>query len=308
MQLFNRIFHLCNVNLYITPYFQIPMIKPESFFKAVFVSGLMLLNIPLIAQPVKCGTVITPQQVAKELASPDTNQQFVQFAPNRCFGKTLSITAHMISDSLGDYGVTEAAINGVVQTLNTYFAPICISFQVCRFNYIPNYKYNRFLKPADEAEVIALYSVQNTINVYFPLTVETAPGNLVGGYAYFPGGPDFIVVGKNSLGALIHEMGHFFGLYHTFENQFGLELANGSNCATTGDLVCDTPADPGLANTSAPDCQLSPYVKDANGDWYVPQIGNVMSYYSDDCSCGLFTTQQYNRMAMMYQNNRFYLW
>ncbi|MBL0071623.1 MAG: hypothetical protein IPP34_07360 [Bacteroidetes bacterium] len=35
-------------------------------------------------------------------------------------------------------------------------------------------------------------------------------------------------------------MGHFFGLYHTFETQFGSELANGSNCATTGDLVCDT--------------------------------------------------------------------
>jgi len=250
---------------------------------------------------------VTPLQVAKELAIPDSGQFQTQFAPNRCFGKTLSITAHIISDSLGNYGVSEAAINGSIQTLNTYFAPICIDFVVCKFNYIPNYKYNRFLKPADEAELIALYSIPNTINIYYPATVETSPGNIVGGYAYFPGGFDFIVISKSSLGAILHEMGHFFGLYHTFETSFGVELANSSNCATAGDFVCDTPGDPGLGNTPSPDCQLSPYVKDSNNEWYVPQIGNIMSYYSTDCSCG-FTIQQYNRMAANYENDRFYLW
>ena len=129
----------------------------------------------------------------------------------------------------------------------------------------------------------------------------------VAGYAYFPGGEDFIVISKQSLGAVTHEMGHFFGLYHTFETQFGQELANGSNCITAGDLICDTPADPGASNTAPPDCQLLPYTQDINGDWYVPHIGNIMSYYSDDCTCG-FTTQQYNKMASNYLNSRFYLW
>lgn len=261
----------------------------------------------LYAQYTKCGTTITPQQVAKEAAIPDSGQFQVQFAPERCFGKTISITAHLIADSLGDYGISEATVIGSIQNLNIYFAPICISFEVCKFNYIPNYKYNKFLKPDEETELITLYSIPNTINIYYPTRVETSPGSIVGGYAYFPGGEDFIVISRGTPGIILHEMGHFFGLYHTFETQFGQEFANGTNCATTGDLVCDTPADPGLGNTAAPDCQLSPYITDPNNEWYVPQIGNIMSYYSDDCMCG-FTVQQYNRMASNYQNSRFYLW
>ncbi len=261
----------------------------------------------VMAQFTKCGTVITPQQVAKELAIPDTGQFAIQFAPNECLGKTLSITAHLISDSLGDYGVTEADILNSIVQLNSYFKPICLQFTVCKFNYIPNYKYNDFLKTTEEAELLALYYVPNTINVFYPEKVAVDPVSPVGGYAYLPGGPDFIAVRKGSLPVLFHEMGHFFGLYHTFESMFGLELVNGSNCATTGDRVCDTPADPGLTNTAAPDCQLYPYVKDNNNEWYVPQIGNIMSYYSDDCTCG-FTSQQLSRMAVTYQLNRFYLW
>ena len=261
----------------------------------------------LNAQTTKCGTVVTPQQVAKVLAAPDTGQFQPQFAPNKCFGKTLSITAHIISDSLGDNGVTEAQIIATVQTLNFYFAPICLSFEVCQFNYIPNYKYDRFVKAEDEAEVIALYSVPKTINIFYAMTVSKDPPVLVGGYAYLPGGEDFIVLSKSSLGSIYHEMGHFFGLLHTFETQYGIELINGSNCATAGDFICDTPADPGGGNTPSPDCQSSPYTQDATGQWYVPNIGNIMSYYTDDCTCG-FTTEQLNRMAANYQSDRFYLW
>jgi len=278
-----------------------------SLFRTLLLLFTLMFAETSYSQHSKCGTVVTPQQVAKEASLTGSGQNQVQFYPNMCFGKTLSITAHLIADSLGDYGVTEAAIIGSIQTLNTYFAPICIQFEVCKFNYIPNYKYNKFLRQTEEQELINLYSVPNTINIYYPSVVSPIAGTTVGGYAYFPGGPDFIIISRGSLEVIIHEMGHFFGLYHTFETQFGAELANGSNCISAGDLVCDTPADPGLTNSSAPDCQLSPYVKDANGDWYVPNIGNVMSYYSEDCSCG-FTTQQYNRMADMYLSLRYYLW
>jgi len=259
------------------------------------------------SQHTKCGTIVTPEMVASELAKLSTTPVNPAFAPNYCLNKTLSITAHIISDSLGNYGITEPTILSAVSALNAAFSKICVSFQVCQFNYIKNYKYNRFLKPTEEDELITLYSIPNTINIYFAQTIETSPGSTVGGYAYLPGGPDFIIITKSAPGVIIHEMGHFFGLYHTFETIFGVELANGSNCLTTGDLVCDTPGDPGLANTPAPDCQLSPYIMDINGEWYVPNIGNTMSYYSSDCECG-FTTGQYNRMADEYLTNRFYLW
>jgi len=41
-----------------------------------------------------------------------------------------------------------------------------------------------------------------------------------------------------------HEMGHLFWLYHPYESRFGTECADGSNCASAGDFVCDTPASP----------------------------------------------------------------
>lgn len=263
----------------------------------------------LDAQNMTCGTVVTPEQKQQELAR-NSDPAHVQFVPNKCFGKTLSVTVHIIADSLGNYGTTLGAIQAAIQTLNNNFAPICLSFQVCKYDSIRNFKYNRFVKPWEEEELRTLYYVPNTINLYFASEVQVTPGSNVAGYAYFPGGPDFIIISKASIGSpktISHEFGHFFGLYHTFETQFGVSLANGSNCAGTGDLICDTPADPGLSNFPPPSCQLNPPTKDATGEWYVPSIGNIMSYYSDACNCG-FTTQQYNKMAANYLSSRFYLW
>ena len=52
----------------------------------------------------------------------------------------------------------------------------------------------------------------------------------------------------------VHEMGHIFQIHHPYiSNAFGTECTSGSNCATAGDLVCDTPASPIIfsANTTA---------------------------------------------------------
>ena len=60
-----------------------------------------------------------------------------------------------------------------------------------------------------------------------------------------------------------HEVGHCLNLYHTFEDDFGEERIDGLFCSTTGDLVCDTPADNQTGTT--------------NG--YNPDMTNLMSYY-----------------------------
>lgn len=99
---------------------------------------------------------------------------------------------------------------------------------------------------------------------------------------------------------LTHEMGHYWGLEHTFA---GPELANGSDCTTAGDAICDTPADPYMGpplDQYLTDCIFTGMMQDPNGDWFDPDVGNIMSYYSG-CRCH-FSYQQYERMAQTYLN------
>ncbi len=79
-----------------------------------------------------------------------------------------------------------------------------------------------------------------------------------------------------------HEFGHFFGLYHPFEeNLFGKDNFDSESCHTKGDLICDTPPDPGsvfeiYVNYST--CEMQGY-KDEHDNEYRPLLTNYMSYY-----------------------------
>ncbi len=228
--------------------------------------------------------------------------------------RTLSVTVHIAEDSLGATGYDLADLTDAINKLNNDFEPIGISFEVCEINNMENFQFNDFDQQEHEDDMLSMYFQVNTINIYLT-DVVVRQGQEVGGYAYFPGGKDVILIDKEYMNAgfdvLVHEMGHFFGLYHTFETDgFGVELVDGSNCETTGDLICDTEADPNedADNEDFPDCNYNGTpVVDSNGEFYVPPTNNYMSYYSEDCTCR-FTPQQYNRMLEQYQQLRAYLW
>ncbi len=256
----------------------------------------------------KCGVEVTPQQVALERSRAASQPPTISNAvPGYCLNKTLSLTFWIVNDKNGQPNVSNADLTATVSNLNNYFAPICLSFDICAVNYIDDWNYDILYMPDEDGQLYALYHTAKTINVYLTQILIKGPNDTVCGLGALPPGRDAIWMSKTCLtgNTFPHEMGHFFGLYHTFETDFGNELANGSNCATTGDLICDTPADP--QGEASSDCELDPYTQDANGDWYVPDIGNIMSYYSDGCTCG-FTVGQYDRMCQKYLSFRFYLW
>lgn len=87
----------------------------------------------------------------------------------------------------------------------------------------------------------------------------------------------------NDRKVIVHEFGHYFGLYHTADTRFGIEKVDSSNCQEAGDRICDTPADPGeLFNVyvNYTTCRMGGYKEEETGLEYHPMINNYMSYYN----------------------------
>jgi hypothetical protein len=112
------------------------------------------------------------------------------------------------------------------------------------------------------------------------------------GFATLPSGPTCWVrtnrFNDPESKTLIHEVGHWCGLYHTFAQGFNPggyddceEAADESNCETQGDKVCDTP----------PTTQTFSCTPACPGDI----INSYMSYAPDGCR-NLFTPGQIDRM------------
>jgi len=100
---------------------------------------------------------------------------------------------------------------------------------------------------------------------------------------------------------LAHEIGHFFGLQHTFGKEvtpFSTdEIPTGTNCFSSGDWLCDTPADPNMPIKS---CNQN--LEKSN---FKPLFNNYMSYYPNVCK-NAFTKEQsiiMHRFAYTYRNH-----
>ncbi|NNE28418.1 MAG: hypothetical protein HKN16_02200 [Saprospiraceae bacterium] len=240
-----------------------------------------------------------------------------QQAPLPCLNKTFSIVANMVRDSLGMPNTTEAEIQAAVDSLNKDFEPICVKFEVCEFRFVNNFQYDDIEDTDELNEMFAFYNQERRINMYLISGIPEpfcGMATLNGITMAHDSKPGIAIVKGDCLLApsrtLSHEIGHFFGLLHTFEGSDGPnpELVDGSNCATAGDLICDTPADPYVAGDSQAQyvdptlCRFIRQIKDSNDDWFVPDVGNIMSYYQAECACG-FTYEQLLTMANNYSNS-----
>lgn len=249
-----------------------------------------------------CGTVFKGEYADQYF---NASNQRSQSLPD--VNRELIVTPWIVIDSLGDTAQIHAGIQSQIAIVNQMLTPINVRLKICEFKYIENYRYDLMVRATEEEEMTTLYHEPNTINMYFITLIVDMP--MAAGYAYMPGGPDVIVIKKTGLGAIPHEVGHFFGLPHTFE---GDELVARTDCYTTGDGFCDTEADPyyeGIPAYLDDNCNYkgSP-AKDSNGDWYIPPVTNFMSYWGCDCEDPEITFEQLDKIADVVLNIRSYLW
>ena len=189
---------------------------------------------------------------------------------------TLSVVVHIIHNG-GNENISDAQVTDALQHLNDAFANVGyynpatgvdteIAFCLARrspdgnattgVNRVQSALTDLNNSTDDQAmKNLSRWSPTQYINVWVVKEICSNNGCGVAGYAYLPGAHgqpyDGIVLEANYMGSnptastvLIHEMGHYLGLYHTFEGG----CPNG-DCQQQGDRVCDTPPDNTTART-----------------------------------------------------------
>lgn len=224
-----------------------------------------------------------------------------------CINKTFQVHAHVILDSFGVANFTPDDLRADLATATAAFAPICARFELCGVDTITNYEFDSIGTDLESGEIKNLFHVKNRINIYLATELQAPPicgYAALGGVATTNNGSVYL---KCKGGTLVHELGHLFGLSHTFGGATP-ELVDGSNCETAGDGLCDTPADPYFEDPTIvwqDGCEFIWLGQDENNAYYSPDVGNIMSYYA--CSCG-FSREQFLLMANTYLNSNPKMW
>jgi hypothetical protein len=273
------------------------------FRRIVFVLSTLLVAGPVLAQPSPadprelCGTVLTPEEATAQ------RQRWEDWTPGESgqakTGSTclVFIAGHIIRTGLGLGGLPLWAYDEVIQDVNEAYAPAGFAFYSISVDYIndDDYYYGDFSYDA----LRQINVVPNAINIYF----TPNPFFPYCGLSSFTTSPVQGIIVANGCTPTLdnhttvpHEIGHYFDLYHTHEIAFGYEYVDRSNCGVAGDLLCDTPADPGLSSYNMDEtCKYTAFSRDPHNDLYDPDTGQYMSYATPKTCRDHFSPEAHDR-------------
>lgn len=253
---------------------------------------LLLLTLVLFVtsvngQSIICGTTPNSSYV------PNTSASSASFT-------WVNVYYHIVRKSNGTGGLPTSQLCSVTNYLNDTFNRYGIFFNVTGNGFVDNDSYYDVSNSA--ASLLSTNSQSNAINVYF---VNSSQQGLGGCAAGIPSAAFFVTNDAVTSSVISHEMGHCFGLFHTHRgtnvgtfNETGsgicTENVDGTNCASCGDRICDTPADPNVVFNNQ-NCSYTGTAQQ-NGLNYNPDVQNIMSYAADGCRIR-FSPMQVNAMT-----------
>lgn len=282
-----------------------------------------------VTNPTGCKTEVSPAQLAMELerdpvAYEALKQSLLNNPPE--VTREYVIQLHLVRN---DDGTNSSSVPTIAQIrsefanfVNPYFNTPTLNavFVECGPEMYHNSTTYNFLSGYTEgANMATTYNTAGIINIYF---VENPDGAC--GWARFPADlpEDYIVIAYScatNQSTIVHELGHYFDVYHTHETAFGSENVTRNNAdacynaPTTGDLLVDTDADPRLnrsgVSISSTTCAITNMTYADNctpAVTYTPDPTNIMSYSLKACRT-VFTSGQEARMAAAMIGSRSYL-
>ncbi len=252
---------------------------------------LLLFTAVVNAQTNYCGTPKEDLETLKQQVY-QANQQEKAHKQRGLQDTTyyIPLKAHIVGkdDGTGYYSISTlfqamCNLNEQMEQVNMYF------YLKGNVDYIDNSDYYSHGFQQGSA-MMNQNNVADAVNVYFVDDPNGACG-------YFSDFGNAVAINNACAGpdnaTIAHELGHFFGLPHTFNGWEGTdirdggsiaqsdqELVNGSNCLQAGDGFCDTPPDYFSFRWSCPE-SFRP--TDPNGDTINPDESLIMSYSLDNC-------------------------
>ncbi len=251
----------------------------------------------------RCAT-LHPPLFERDLIENEVRDRMTQGGASLVPGATINVYWHTITTSSGQGGVTAQQINSQINVLNAAYGSYGYTFVLAGTNTTANDTWYNLTDGTTAERNMKNALRQGTaddLNVY-----SANLGNDLLGWATFPSDyrrspkMDGVVLLNASLpggnaapynlgDTATHEVGHWMGLYHTFQGGCARQ-------ATKGDMVADTPAEA----SPAFGCPVGRNTCSTPGN---DPIENFMDY-TDDACMDEFTAGQGSRMDSLWVTYR----
>lgn len=318
----------------------------KQIFNILFVLLLCLPSI-VIAQSEECGTDFTPEMEARLLQNIAKSKQMDLSSSSRTttyVGVNFHLVGNNDGSSRGTKNSALDALCGLNQRYADQDIQFYLKGFFELNSTVVNSHSNP--QTAQFQMSLRKVANNNAINIFVCNSIQTTNNTIGTTLAYYTSQYDLIAIRAsqmNSTGTtLTHEMGHLFSLPHPFRGWEGVdyhcnlatytssnpcpnptysasnlpptsmngvivELADGSNCTTAGDLFCDTDPDYNLGFLGGNNCNYTSGAVDPNGQAINPNETLYMGYFNDNCT-DKFTNDQKGAIAAdLSSPGRFYM-